>query len=64
MKKAANITITLVALFLVAIGGYYITELVKAMGANMITIQGVLGCYLTSLVLIGAIWFLIINKIN
>ena len=64
MKKALNISVTILAISLTAIGGYYGTELVKLMGANMLTIKGVVGCYVFSMAVVGIGWWALMLKIN
>ncbi len=71
MKKALNITITLVAIFLMVVGGYYMAELVKSMGVSMMTVKGMVGCCFTASLLVGGGWFLVcvgwfrvIDKLN
>ena len=64
MKKILIFSVTVLAIILSSIGGYYIVELVKLMGANLLTIKGVVGCYLISFLIVFTLWFFIIMKIE
>jgi uncharacterized membrane protein len=64
MKKILIISVTVLAIILSSIGGYYIVELVKLMGANLLTVKGVVGCYFVSFLIVGVLWFLTILKIE
>jgi hypothetical protein len=64
MKKILIFSVTVLAIILSSIGGYYIVELVKLMGANLLTIKGVVGCYFVSFLIVGVLWFLTILKIE
>ena len=64
MKKILIISVTVLAIILSSIGGYYIVELVKLMGANLLTVKGVVGCYFVSFLIVGVLWFLTILKID
>lgn len=46
MKKVLIAIVIIAAILLTAIGGNYTVSLFKEAGANMITIKGVVGCYI------------------
>jgi hypothetical protein len=46
------------------LGIYYTVELVKLMGANFLSVEGVLGCYLIPFLIVFKLWFYIIMKIE
>ena len=48
MKKILIISVTILGIVLAIVGGYYAVELVKLMGANLLTVKGVVGCYFIS----------------
>jgi len=64
MKKILIISVTILGIVLAIVGGYYTVELVKLMGANLLTIKGVVGCYLISFLIVFILWFFIIMKIE
>ena len=64
MKKILIFSVTILGIVLAIVGGYYIVELVKLMGANLLTVKGVVGCYFVSFLIVGVLWFLTILKIE
>lgn len=64
MRKILIIGLTVLAIILAITGGYYTVQLVKLMGANLLTIRGVMGCYIMSFFVVGILWVLIITKIE
>jgi len=64
MKKILIFSVTILGIVLAIVGGYYIVELVKLMGANLLTVKGVVGCYFVSFLIVGVLWFLTILKID
>jgi uncharacterized membrane protein len=64
MSKILIISVTILAIVLAIIGGYYTVELAKLMGANLLSIEGVLGCYLVSFLIVFNLWFYMIIKIE
>jgi len=64
MKKILIISVTILGIVLAIVGGYYTVELVKLMGANLLTVKGVVGCYLISFLIVFTLWFFIIMKIE
>ena len=64
MSKILIISVTILAIVLAIIGGYYTVELAKLMGANLHSVEGVLGCYLVSFLIVFKLWFYMIIKIE
>jgi hypothetical protein len=64
MSKILIISVTILAIVLAIIGGYYTVELAKLMGANLLSVEGVLGCYLVSFLIVFKLWFYMIIKIE
>jgi hypothetical protein len=64
MSKILIISATILGIVLTIVGGYYTVELVKLMGANFLSVEGVLGCYLIPFLIVFKLWFYIIMKIE
>lgn len=64
MRKILIISVTILGIVLAIIGGYYTVELVKLMGANFLSVEGVVGCYLVSFLIVFKLWFYMIMKIE
>lgn len=64
MKTILIISVTILAIVLAIVGGYYTVELVKLMGANFLSVEGVLGCYLIPFLIVFKLWFYMIMKIE
>jgi hypothetical protein len=64
MKKILIISVTILAIVLTIVGGYYTVELVKLMGANLLTVKGVVGCYFIPFLIVAILWFFTIMKID
>ena len=64
MSKILIISVTILAIVLAIIGGYYTVELAKLMGANLLSVEGVVGCYLVSFLIVFKLWFYMIMKIE
>jgi len=64
MKKILIISVTILGIVLAIVGGYYAVELVKLMGANLLTVKGVLGCYFVSFLIVGVLWLSAISVID
>jgi len=64
MRKILIISVTILGIVLTIVGGYYTVELVKLMGANLLTIKGVVGCYFIPFLIVATLWFFTIMKID
>lgn len=64
MSNILIISVTILAIVLAIIGGYYTVELAKLMGANLLSVEGVVGCYLVSFLIVFKLWFYMIIKIE
>ena len=64
MKKILIISVTVLGIVLAIVGGYYTVELVKLMGANFLTVKGVVGCYLIPFLIVAALCLETIMEID
>ena len=64
MKKILIISVTILGIVLTIVGGYYTVELVKLMGANFLTVKGIVGCYFIPFLIVATLWFFTIMKID
>ena len=64
MRKILIISVTILGILLAIVGGYYAVQLVKLMGANLLTVKGVVGCYFISFFIVTVFWFSAISVID
>ena len=64
MKKILIISVTVLGIVLAIVGGYYTVELVKLMGANFLTVKGVVGCYFIPFLIVAALCLETIMEID